>query len=218
MKKILAILVMALPVATAMANEYGEYTQYDTITAIECPLCECATTSGTDISNYAGVRIYKNEHSAYSYSLSNGHKEKYKKDNFGFGTTVGNTLTDYLRVEYETLYMGAQYTKYDTDFEYDIWANMLNAYLLYDFDNAVAPYLGLGLGLTGIWGEINGELDNAFDLSYQAMVGVLFHLNRRIDLEVGFKYINFGKVEHSHGVSKVDATQFYIGTAYKFGL
>ena len=34
MKKILAILVMALPVATAMANEYGEYTQYYNITAI----------------------------------------------------------------------------------------------------------------------------------------------------------------------------------------
>ena len=100
MKKILAILVMVLPVAAAMANEYGEDTQYDAITAIECPLCECATTSGTDISNYAGVRIYKNEHSAYSYNLSNGHKEKYKKDNFGFGTTVGNTLTDYLRVGY----------------------------------------------------------------------------------------------------------------------
>jgi len=61
-------------------------------------------------------------------------------------------------------------------------------------------------------------LDNAFDLSYQVMVGVLFHLNSRIDLDVGFKYINFGRVEHTSGVSKVDATQLYLGLAYKFGL
>ena len=50
------------------------------------------------------------------------------------------------------------------------------------------------------------------------MFCVLFHLNRRIDLDIGFKYVNFGKVEHTRGVSKVDATQFYIGGAYKFGL
>lgn len=212
MKKILALFLMCMTATGAMANEYIDY---DVTVYPECPVCDCGAPTRD---NYTGVRVYKNEHAAYSYNLSNGHKEKYKKDNFGFGTTVGNNLTDFLRVEYETLYMGAQYTKYDTNFEYDIWANMLNAYLLWDFDNAVAPYAAAGLGLTGIWGEIDGDLDNAFDLSYQVMVGVLFHLNSRIDLDVGFKYINFGRVEHTRGVSKVDATQLYLGLAYKFGL
>ncbi|MDE6571489.1 MAG: porin family protein [Alphaproteobacteria bacterium] len=212
MKKILTVLLMLGFVTPGMANEYDTY---DWRVETQCPVCDCG---GASRDNYTGVRVYKNEHAAYSYNLSNGHKEKYQKDNFGFGTTVGNNLTDYVRVEYETLYMGAQYSKYDTDFEYDIWANMLNAYVLWDFDNAVAPYAGAGVGLTGIWGEIDGDLDNAFDLSYQAMVGILFHLNSRIDLDVGFKYINFGKVEHTRGVTKVDATQLYLGLAYKFGL
>ncbi len=182
-----------------------------------CPVCDYPmTTQSRD--NYTGFRIYKNEHSLYSYNYPNGPKEKHKKDNVGFGTTVGNNLADWLRVEYETLYMGAQYSQKDIDFEYDIWANFLNAYLLYDCQQVVAPYVGLGLGLTGIWGEIDGELDNAFDLSYQVMVGVIFKLNQRIDLDLGFKYVNFGKVEHHHAVSKVDATQLYIGAAYKFGL
>lgn len=217
MKKYIAALLCLAPVA-AFA-EYGTYTEYDMDLLSNCPACECNCADTSDSrDNYAGFRIYKNEHAAYSYNLSNGHKEKYKKDNWGFGTTFGNNLTDYIRVEYETLYMGAQYGKNDKDFEYDIWANMLNAYLLHDFDGVVAPYVGLGLGLTGIWGEIDSKLENAFDLSYQAMVGVLFKLNPRIDLDLGFKYVNFGKVEHNHGVSKVDATQIYLGAAYKFGI
>ncbi|MDE5616152.1 MAG: porin family protein [Alphaproteobacteria bacterium] len=220
MKKTICALLCMAPIAAYA--EYGTYSEYDYDMDLlaNCPACECncADAASGKRDNYVGFRIYKNEHSTYSYTRSNGHKEKYSKDNFGFGSTVGNNLTEYLRVEYETLYMGAQYTKNDKDFEYDIWANMLNAYLLYDFDGAAAPYFGLGLGLTGIWGEVNGELDNAFDMSYQAMVGVLFRLNARIDLDVGFKYANFGKVEHSRGVSKVDATQLYIGAAYKFGL
>ncbi len=203
MKKILATLLCLMPVA-AFA-ECGD---------CEC-VCECGNASRD---SYAGFRLYKNEHSAFSYSRSHGDKIKELRDNFGFGTTMGNQLAPYLRVEYETLYMGAQYGKKDRNFEYDLWANLLNAYLMYDFDNVVAPYVGAGLGLTAIWGEIDGDLDSSVDLSYQGMFGVLFRLNSRIDLDVGFKYINYGQVEHRHGTTRVDATQFYISAAYKFGM
>ena len=214
MKKILAVLLCTLPLTA-----YAEYTEYDMELLANCPACDCHCDSAKKSHDtYAGFRIYKNEHSAYKYSRSHGHKTTETRDNFGFGTTMGNRLADFLRVEYETLYMGAQYSKNNKDFEYDIWANMLNAYLLHDFEGVVAPYVGAGIGLTGIWGEIDGDLDNAFDLSYQALVGILFTLNSRIDLDVGFKYINFGKVEHSRGVTKVDATQFYLGATYKFSM
>lgn len=203
---------MCVVSSAAMATDW----YYDDTDATgACPVCQCSSPSRD---NYAGFRIYKNEHSSYEYHVNGGLHAGYRDDDFGFGTTVGNNLASYLRVEYETLYMGAKYSKHSTDFEYDIWANMLNAYLLRDFDGAVAPYVGAGIGLTGIWGEINGELDNAFDLSYQVMVGVLFHLNARIDLDLGFKYVDFGRVEHDHGSSRIDATQIYLGAAYKFGL
>lgn len=215
MRKLFTLL-LCFAAAPVMANEYGDYDEYSDDYIATCPVCDCGDSSARD--NYVGFRVYKNEHAAYAYTLSNGHKEKEKRDNFGFGTTVGNRLTDNIRVEFETLYMGTQYSRNDKDFEYDIWANMLNAYLFRNFGGAVEPYAGLGLGLTGIWGEIDGQLDNAFDLSYQAMVGILFQLNKRIDLDIGFKYINFGKVEHSRGVSKVDATQLYVGATYKFDL
>ncbi|MBD5400696.1 porin family protein [bacterium] len=188
---------------------------YDVFIAA-CPVCECPAPAKRD--NYAGFRVYINEHSSYSYSLANDKTIKHIDDNLGFGTTMGSNLTPYLRTEYETLYMGAQYSKSDMDFEYDIWVNMLNIYIMHEFDNAFSPYIGAGLGLSGIWGEINGHLANAFDLSYQAMAGVLFKLNSRIDIDIGFKYTNFGQIEHPRGTTKIDATQIYIGGVYKFGL
>jgi len=221
MKKIAAILLLIAPLSVAMANDYGAYDEYDVAIDdeyTECPACICQTDTDASRDNYIGLRVYKNEHAEYAYGRAHGAKKRHQKDNFAFGTTVGNNLADFLRVEYETLYMGSKYRHHDTDYEYNIWANMLNAYLMHDFYHAASPYVGAGLGLTGIWGEIDGELDNAFDLSYQAMVGVLFHLNTRIDLDVGFKYVNYGRVEHRHGTTRIDATQIYVGATYNFGM
>ena len=58
--------------------------------------------------------------------------------------------------------------------------------------------------------------DSVFDLSAQAMLGVNFALNDRIDLNLGVKYQYYGEVEHKlHGkeyaVTDVDATEFYFG-------
>lgn len=223
MKKVLFIVIGILANAVpGMANEYGTYDEYITYDAPdaepECPVCECNANNNDRYDNYTGFRLYKNEHAAYAYTYPNGHHDELKRDNFGFGTVLGNRLTDFLRVEYETLYMGSSKNSDDHDFDYDIWANLFNAYLFYEFDGAVAPYAGAGIGLTGIWGEVDGELDNAFDLSYQFMVGVWFDLNNRIAVDVGFKYVNYGNVEHKYTVSKVDATQLYIGASYKFGM
>lgn len=179
-------------------------------------LCKCVETGGRD--NYAGVRVYKNEHSSYTYHPAGQSRIEKTIDNFAFGTTMGNDLTNYLRVEYETLYTGAQYSRYNANFHYDIWANIFNVYGLYDIDHAFAPYIGAGLGISAIWGEIDGDLNNTVDLSYQALGGVLFHLNTRIDLDVGFKYINYGRVKHRGGITRVDATQLYVGATYRFGM
>lgn len=219
MKKILTAWFICTAVMPAMATDYDmiyeDTYDYTADYTASCPVCDCGDDTRD---SYFGVRVYKNEHSAFSYNHPNGHKEKFKRDNFAFGTTAGNNLADWVRVEYETLYMGGQKNMHDTKFDYDLWANFVNAYLLRDFDGVVAPYIGAGLGLTGIWGDIGGQMDNDFDLSYQALTGVLFKLNKRIDLDVGFKYVNYGKVTHRDAVTKIDATQIYIGAIYKFGM
>ena len=65
--------------------------------------------------------------------------------------------------------------------------------------------------------------DYVFDLSFSAMIGVNFALNERVDLNLGIKYQHYGEVEHElHGAefatTDVDATEFYFGAVYKFGM
>lgn len=219
----LIICALATCITPAIANTYGEYDEYITYDSpdntVSCPVCECSTNNNNArYDTYTGFRLYKNEHAAYAYTFPNGHHDTKKRDDFGFGSVFGNRLTDFLRVEYETLYMGSSHGMKDHNFHYNLWGNFFNAYLFQEFDGVVAPYAGAGLGLTGIWGEVDNKLDNAFDLSYQFMVGVWFDLNKRVALDIGFKYANYGQVEHETAVSKVDATQFYIGASYKFGM
>lgn len=215
MHKIFALLLGCCAVMPAMADDWynDDYDMGD------------STPARRD--NYVGIRLHKNEHIAFKYDINGGATITPKDDNFGFGINVGNRLTDNVKIEFETAYTGAKFTRYGTHHDYDIWSNMLNVYLYQTFGGAVEPYAGLGLGLTGIWGDISGAAphisDSTLDLSLQAMFGVNFALNDRVDLNLGAKYVRYGKLafETSGGeyaTTRIDATEIYIGAAYKFGL
>ena len=212
MKRVLIFLlcILAMP---AIADE-----PWDNVYIVACPTCTCpdGKTSNAQRNSYAGMRVYQNVRAEYLYSPHGAPREKNDKENMGFGTTMGLRFTNWLRGEYETLYMGAQYTADMQNFEYDLWANMLNLYLYRDIHDVVAPYIGGGIGLTAIWGSIDGVLSNATKISYQAMVGILFELGPAIELEFGIKYIDFGKISHARGDTSVDAAQFYLGAIYRF--
>ena len=212
-------IIFACAIITVNMTAYAAQNDEPAVWIAACPVCDCdAARANAEQNNtsYAGVRVYQNARAVYAYTPIGGVREKDAKDNLGFGTTMGLRFNKWLRGEYETLYMGAQYTAEDQSFEYDIWANMLNGYLYWEFQHTVAPYIGGGVGLTAIWGSINGELSNATDISYQGLIGVLFELGPHIELEVGYKYINFGKISHSGGTTRVDETQFYLGAIYRF--
>lgn len=205
MKKIL-FFIMALTALPAMADDYYSYDTRD---------------------NYAGIRLHKNEKLSFAYDIHDGASASLKKDNFGMGLYIGNRLTDFMKIEFETIYTGAEGSNHNIDFDYDVWANMVNMYLFREYEHAVSPYVGFGIGFSTIWTTIGGHVpdtrDTEVDLSYAAMIGVNFALNERIDLNLGFKYQKYGDVEHKVGDNvyadtDADATEFYIGAAYKFGL
>ena len=55
------------------------------------------------------------------------------------------------------------------------------------------------------------------------MLGVNFALNNRVDVNVGVKYQYYGEVEHhmhhtEYAITDIDATEFYFGAVYKFGM
>ena len=213
MKKIIFILATILA-APAFADAYDSYDGY-------------IDSYSVRRDNYVGIRVHKNERIAFKYDIHDGGNSTIRKDNFGFGAVVGNRLNNFVKVEFETMYTGADQTKRQTKYDYDVWANMLNVYLFQEYADTVAPYIGLGIGFATIWGDVDapyGHLsDSVFDLSYSAMVGVNFALNDRIDLNLGIKYQYYGEVEHElngaeYAITDVDATEFYFGAVYKFGL
>ncbi len=215
MKKLVCVLACLLTVP-ALAEDYWDEYEYDS---------EITTTERRD--NYVGIRLHKNERISFKYDIHDGGNSTIRKDNFGFGAVVGNRLSDFAKIEFETLYTGAKQTKRTTDFNFDVWANMLNFYLFQEYAGAIAPYAGVGIGFATIWGDVNapyGHLsDSVFDLTYSAMIGVNFALNDRIDLNLGVKYQYYGEIEHQlnnteFAITDVDATEVYFGAVYKFGV
>ncbi len=213
MKKLVCVLACLLAVP-AFADDYWD--EYDS---------GITTTERRD--NYVGIRLHKNERVSFKYDIHDGGNSTVRKDNFGFGAVVGNRLSDFAKIEFETLYTGAKQTKRTTDFNFDVWANMLNFYLFQEYAGTIAPYAGVGIGFATIWGDVNapyGHLsDSVFDLTYSAMIGVNFALNDRIDLNLGVKYQYYGEIEHQlnnkeFAITDVDATEVYFGAVYKFGL
>ena len=217
MKKISFLLLAVLICGPVFAEDYDEYDTYDdeTYTTYETPKKETRDT-------YAGFRIHRNAFAAYKYDIQNGKSTTIRSDNFSFGLNIGNRLTDNVKLEFETMYTGTSEMKHDTDFDYDVWSHMLNVYLYKNYGGAVEPYVGLGVGFSGIWGDIDGALpkssDSNIDMSFAIMTGINFALNKYIDLNLGLRYANYGKVKYKQASTHVDATEFYIGAAYKFGV
>ncbi len=208
MKK-LVVIMFCMAAMPAFADDYGY--GYD-------------TTPRRD--NYIGVRLHQNERIAFGVEFDNGDDTKLRDDSMGFGLAIGNRLTDHIKIEFETAYTYGGEEKYGNDYDFDIWSNMLNVYLYQQFGGAVEPYAGLGIGVSGIWGNVSGKMntsDSTADMSWSAMVGVNFALNQRIDLNLGLKYQNYGDIDMTNGdgthtTTEIDATEIYIGAAYKFGL
>ncbi|MBP5364187.1 MAG: porin family protein [Alphaproteobacteria bacterium] len=230
MKKISFLLLGALIATPTFANDYEEYGTYDedleSYTTYAPDYDDTPTTSSSYSSSardtYAGFRIHRNEHIYFKYDAHKAKDTTLRDDSFGFGLNIGNRLTDYVKLEFETSYTGASLEKHDTDFDYDIWSNMLNVYIYKNFGGAVEPYFGVGLGASGIWGDVSGThgdfSTNDFELSFAAMAGINFALNKYIDLNLGLRYIDYGKLNHKIATTHIDATEIYIGAAYKFGL
>ncbi len=226
MKKIAVLMAALLPMVAAAEEYADDYNTYDNYyDEYEHIDNTASVTTPEKRDNYIGIRIHKNERIAFKYDIHSDGNSNVREDNFGFGAVIGNRLSDHVKIEFETSYVGGDQTKRGVNYDFDVWANMLNVYLFNEYAGAIAPYAGLGIGFANIWGDISMPKmsDSVFDLSYSAMIGVNFALNDRVDLNLGLKYQYYGEVEHKlngdeYAITDVDATEFYFGAAYKFGL
>lgn len=200
--KIFPLIIASMLIMPAFADEYGY-----------------GNSERRD--NYVGVRLHKNDNLAFRFEPNNADGTTIRDDGFGIGIFVGNRLSDHVKIEFETLYTGGGEDKYGSDFNFNIWSNMLNVYVFQQIESAVEPYFGLGVGVSGLWGKVDGIYnmsDSTADMSWSAMIGVNFALNNRVDLNLGLKYQNYGDIEMGNTSTEIDSTEFYISAAYKFGL
>lgn len=212
MKKISVMLLCALMALPALANDdYEYYDDYEYESSY-------STTQSDKRDTYVGFRIHRNEHISFKYDLYAGGGTTVRDDNFGFGLNIGNRLTNNVKLEFETMYAGSSVKKNGTDFDFDIWSNMLNVHIYKNFGGAVEPYFGVGVGVTGLWADAGGVHDDHFELSFGAMAGVNFALNKYVDLNLGLRYVDYGKIKGSIATTHIDATEIYIGAVYKFGI
>lgn len=197
-----------------------------TICTIILPTLAYAEDSYNARDTYVGVRVHKNDSIAFMMEPDNGDGVTLRDDGFGVGLTIGNRLTQNVKIEFETAYTNGKDSDVGNDFEFHVWSNMLNVYVYQQFGGAVEPYVGFGIGVSGLWGKSHGlyDLSDATaDLSWSLMLGVNFALNDYIDLNLGLKYQNYGDMDMTndagyHNYTEIDATEIYIGAAYKFGL
>lgn len=226
MKKFSLLLLAALIASPAIAEDYDDYDTYDDEPYVE----EVATTSSSTKSDardtYAGLRLHRNSNISFYYERNDDSHTTIRNDNFGAGLVIGNRLTNNVKLEFETLYTGSNLDRKNSDYQYDIWSNMLNVLLYKTYGGAVEPYVGMGIGVGGIWADIQDAKyipavkshGTTFDMSFDLMTGINFSLNKYVDLNMGLRYVNYGKVKTKTATTHVDATEIYIGAAYKFGI
>ena len=221
MKRISLLLLAALITSPAIAEDYDDYDTYDD----EPYVAETTPTTKSDgRDTYTGIRLHRNNNIAFKYERSDDKNTTLHNDNFGAGLMIGNRLTPNVKLEFETLYTGSNLTKKNSDFQYDVWSNMLNVLLYKTYGGAVEPYIGMGIGFGGIWADIEDahlatkSHGTTFDMSFDLTTGINFALNKYVDLNMGLRYVNYGKVKTKDATTHVDATEIYVGAAYKFGI
>ncbi len=142
------------------------------------------------------------------------------EDNWMAGGGVGYAFPHGFRAEGELAYRTNESD--DGTFDIDAWSAMANVY--YDFNRGgrFEPYIGLGIGV--IDPEFNDpapevEVDPAF--AYQALVGVAIGLTDRLDLDVGYRYLQTEGAEWEEGGSSGDGTYMHqavtVGLRFQFG-
>ena len=177
--------------------------------------------------SYIGMRLHKNANMAIDMSTNVGVYGKLQAKPWGISINAGQRVNQYITLEGEIGYGGGiraeGFGETDT---FSASAAMFNAYLHHEISEGISPYVGLGLGM----GLVTGELDlygygiylsdTAISISYQLMLGVNFDVSDRFLVNVGVRYRDYGQLEMGYGTTKflfdVDATEFNVGVAYKF--
>ena len=139
------------------------------------------------------------------------------------------------RMSDTTVYSNQLFTEIDTQkTKIKTHAYMLNAYYDFNTDSRFTPYIGGGIGFAKAKiararynddGEIPFfKLTNSHtNIAWQIGAGISYAFNDNIDLDIGYRYIDYGKVNKqlaSRAITRINdeltANELYAGIRYSF--
>lgn len=156
---------------------------------------------------------YDNKNEYIPFGFSWGDKTK---AGFNVGVQGGyNFATHYdagVRLEIESTYRTEAKTNKTINIYSDpvkasvktqIYTSMLNAYFDVDTGTVLTPYVSLGIGLSHVDADFNFTIFDASasksetNLAWAAGAGVYYRINQNLDLDLGYRYLDAGKVKTS---------------------
>jgi opacity protein-like surface antigen len=168
------------------------------------------------------------------YDLDSGTE---KEDKIGFSLAFGSKYDAGFRFESEIILNEKYEDKYlegrDT---ISLFAGMLNFYHDIKTESPLTLYIGVGIGVSNLKYKVDyidgpDEMHihkSEINAAYQLTLGVLYTINDRLDIDIGYRYTNYGELSGNvllldSGVVypigydlKVDTSGFYIGAKYAF--
>lgn len=148
------------------------------------------------------------------------------------GTVGGFGGVDFgmARVEGELSLRGADISRFKTastnskiDGDISLVSFMANGY--YDIHNRspITPYVGGGVGFSRFAVSTARDVNQTYyikdqDLvfTYQLATGVSFDLNRRITMDIGYRYVGTNEADFENSTVKYDSHNFIVGARYYF--
>ena len=130
------------------------------------------------------------------------------------GGIYGISFSNGLSPEYELCWRQAD-AKRTGDGMWSV-SSMFNLWWDIQNDSDITPYFGGGFGVAHAHTSSPGPVDNSgYGICYQAGGGVDIKLDRKLSLDVGYRYFGLSDTSSNHGVGSVDLSGSSITTGLR---
>ncbi|ELM3723347.1 porin family protein [Edwardsiella piscicida] len=97
---------------------------------------------------------------------------------------------------------------------------MVNGYYDIKTGTPFTPYVGAGIGYANVSlkNDMNGDnvQSNSNNFAWSVGTGVIYNVNERLDLDLGYKYLDAGKASAGNSQAKVTTHDVTLGVNYYF--
>ena len=150
-------------------------------------------------------------------------KEKINDDQFGYRVAAGvmvplcGGLAESVRAEVEYGLLNKTHNVvYDYTVQNRLQTTFINLYYDLDTGTSVTPYLGVGAGYARITEKLDDQKYHEDNFAYNVGLGVSVNLTYNMDVEVGYRFTDYGKMKDDGSKENFDSQEVLLGLRYTF--